>query len=288
MTSRSRLREAMAPGEKGRPPILSPNMVKASLGNAVCSAAARFLESLGTTTPGDRLDSVINPDIRKLFEQDLAIYRRIFGRIGINMPTPAELAQADIDFGRLAELKEKRPNHALVVAPLVMSLEKTGKLISEVAHDPYLQEKCTATGINSNELGVFYAVVESWDQIVRDTAANWQLPTTNDDNKWTAFLMPCGDEPEHLNISHDEMKRQNKTTMPLIGYIAYQTHRIYHGKQPIDSETLSLAADEFIHVISERRVVPTVRWSVRDECLEINCTRLNSTKDNMGIRPPIG
>ena len=288
MTSRSRLREAMAPGENGRPPILSPNMIKSSLGDVSCNAAARFLESLGTTTPGDGLDSVINPDIRKLFERDLAIYRHIFGRIGINMPTPAELAQADIDFGRLAELKETRPNHALVVAPLVMSLEKTGKLISEVAHDPYLQEKCTATGINSNELGVFYAVVESWDQIVRDTAANWQLPTTNDDNKWTAFLMPCGDEPEHLNISHDEMKRQNKTTMPLIGYIAYQTHRIYHGKQPIDSETLSLAADEFIHVISERRVVPTIRWSVRDECLEINCTRLDSTKDNMGIRPPIG
>lgn len=288
MTSRSRLREAMAPGENGRPPILSPNMIKSSLGDVSCNAAARFLESLGTTTPGDGLDSVINPDIRKLFEQDLAIYRHIFGRIGINMPTPAELAQADIDFGHLAELKETRPNHALVVAPLVMSLEKTGKLISEVAHDPYLQEKCTATGINSNELGVFYAVVESWDQIVRDTAANWQLPTTNDDNKWTAFLMPCGDEPEHLNISYDEMKRQNKTTMPLIGYIAYQTHRIYHGKQPIDSETLSLAADEFIHVISERRVVPTVRWSVRDECLEINCTRLDSTKDNMGIRPPIG
>lgn len=77
MTSRSRLREAMAPGEKGRPPILSPNMIKASLGNVGCSAAARFLESLGTTTPGDRLDSVTNPDIRELFERDLAIYRRI-------------------------------------------------------------------------------------------------------------------------------------------------------------------------------------------------------------------
>lgn len=77
MTSRSRLREAMAPGEKGRPPILSPNMIKASLGNVGCSAAARLLESLGTTTPGDGLDGVINPDIRKLFERDLAIYRHI-------------------------------------------------------------------------------------------------------------------------------------------------------------------------------------------------------------------
>lgn len=255
MTSRSRLREAMAPGENGRPPILSPNMIKASLGNVGCSAATRFLENLGTTTPSDRLDSVTNPDTRELFKQDLAIYRHIFGRIGINMPTPAELAQADIDFGRLAELKETRPNHALAVAPLAMSLEKTGKLISEVTHNPYIQEKCTTAGINSNELGVVYAVIESWDQIVRDTAANWRLPATNDDNKWTAFLMPCGDEPEHLNISYAEMKRQNKTTIPLIGYIAYQAHRIYQNKQLIDSETLSLAAGEFIHVINERRVL---------------------------------
>lgn len=288
MTSRSRLREAMAPGENGRPPILSPNMIKASLGNVGCSAATRFLESLGTTTPGDRLDSVTNPDTRELFKQDLAIYRHIFGGIGINMPTPAELEQADIDFGRLAELKETRPNHALVVAPLAMSLEKTGKLISEVTHNPYLQEKCTTAGINSNELGVVYAVIESWDQIVRDTAANWRLPATNDDNKWTAFLMPCGDEPEHLNISYAEMKRQNETTMPLIGYITYQMHRIYQDKQPIDSDTYSLAAGEFIHNERNEDAVPTVCWSKSYKSLKIGCTNPNPTISFIGIRPPIG
>lgn len=276
MTSRSRLSEAMAPGEKDRPPILSPNMIKASLGDVSCSAAARFLESLGTTTPGDGLDSVINPDIRKLFEQDLAIYRHIFGRIGINMPTPAELAQADIDFGRLAELKETRPNHALVVAPLAMSLEKTRDLI----YDPSLH--------NGNGLSVNYGVSESWNQITESALANWRLPVTNDDNKWTAFLIPCGDKPEHLNISYAEMKRQNKTTMPLIGYIAYQMHRIYQNKQPIDSETQSLAAGEFINMANLIRIVPTVCWSTSYKNLDIGWANPDTTISSIGIRPPIG
>lgn len=276
MTSRSRLREAMAPGEKGRPPILSPNMVKVSLGDVSCSAAARLLESLGTTTPGDGLDSVINPDIRKLFEQDLAIYRHIFDRIGINMPTPAELAQADIDFGRLAELKETRPNHALVVTPLAMSLKKTRDLI----YDPSLQ--------NSNRMSVNYGVSENWGQITESTLANWRLPVTNDDNKWTAFLMPCGDEPEHLNISYAGMKRQNKTTMPLIGYIAYQMHRIYQNKQPIDSETQSLAAGEFINMANLIRIVPTVCWSTSYKNLDIGWANPDTTISSIGIRPPIG
>lgn len=276
MTSRSRLREAMAPGENGRPPILSPNMIKASLGNVGCSAAARFLENLGTTTPSDRLDSVTNPDTRELFKQDLAIYRHIFGRIGINMPTPAELAQADIDFGRLAELKETRPNHALVVAPLAISLEKTRDLI----YDPSLQ--------NSDRMSVNYGVSESWGQITESTLANWRLPVTNDDNKWTAFLMPCGDEPEHLNISYAGMKRQNKTTMPLIGYIAYQMHRIYQNKQPIDSETQSLAAGEFINMANLTRIVPTVCWSTSYKNLDIGWANPDTTISSIGIRPPIG
>ena len=276
MTSRSRLREAMAPGEKGRPPILSPNMIKASLGNVGCSAATRFLESLGTTTPGDRLDSVTNPDTRELFKQDLAIYRHIFDRIGINMPTPAELAQADIDFGRLAELKETRPNHALVVTPLAMSLKKTRDLI----YDPSLQ--------NSNRMSVNYGVSENWGQITESTLANWRLPVTNDDNKWTAFLMPCGDEPEHLNISYAGMKRQNKTTMPLIGYIAYQMHRIYQNKQPIDSETQSLAAGEFINMANLIRIVPTVCWSTSYKNLDIGWANPDTTISSIGIRPPIG
>lgn len=284
MTSRSRLREAMAPGEKGRPPILSPNMIKASLGNVGCSAAARLLESLGTTTPGDGLDGVINPDIRKLSERDLAIYRHIFGRIGINTPTPAELAQANIDFGHLAELKETRPNHALVVAPLAMSLEKTRDLISAVSYDPSLQD----IRINSDGLSVNYAIANNWDQIIGNTVANWRMPATNDDNKWTAFLMPCGDEPEHLNISYAEMKRQNKTTIPLIGYIAYQMHRIYQNKQPIDSETQSLATGEFINMVNVMRVVPTVCWSTSHKSLEIGWASPNTTISSIGIRPPIG
>lgn len=284
MTSRSRLREAMAPGEKGRPPILSPNMVKVSLGDVSCSAAARFLEDLGTTTPGDGLDSVINPDIRKLFEQDLAIYRHIFGRIGINMPTPAELAQANIDFGHLAELKETRPNHALVVAPLAMPLEKTRDLISAVSYDPSLQD----IRINSDGLSVNYAIAKNWDQIIGNTVANWRVPATNDYNKWTAFLMSCGDEPEHLNISYAEMKRQNKTTIPLIGYIAYQMHRIYQNKQPIDSETQSLATGEFINMVNVMRVVPTVCWSTSHKSLEIGWASPNTTISSIGIRPPIG
>lgn len=284
MTSRSRLREAMAPGEKGRPPILSPNMVKVSLGDVSCSAAARLLESLGTTTPGDGLDSVINPDIRKLFEQDLAIYRHIFGGIGINMPTPAELAQANIDFGHLAELKETRPNHALVVAPLAMSLEKTRDLIAAVSYDPSLQD----IRINSDGLSVNYVIAKNWDQIIGNTVANWRLPATNDDNKWTALLMPCGDEPEHLNISYAEMKRQNKTTIPLTGYIAYQMHRIYQNKQPIDSETQSLATGEFINMVNVMRVVPTVCWSTSHKSLEIGWASPNTTISSIGIRPPIG
>jgi hypothetical protein len=283
VTSRSRLREAMAPGENGRPPILSPNMIKASLGNVGCSAATRFLESLGTTTPGDRLDSVTNPDIRKLFEQDLAIYRHIFGRIGINMPTPAELEQANIDLGRLAGLKETRPNHALVVAPLAMSLEKTRDLISAVSYDPSLQD----IRINSDGLSINHAIAKNWDQIIGNTVANWRMPATNDDNKWTAFLMPCGDEPEHLNISYAEMKRQNKTTTPLIGYIAYQMHRIYQNKQPIDSETQSLAAGEFINMVNVMRVVPTVCWSTSHKSLEIGWASPNTTISSIGIRPPI-
>lgn len=284
MTSRSRLREAMAPGENGRPPILSPNMIKASLGNVGCSAAARFLENLGTTTPDDGLDGVINPDIRKLFERDLAIYRHIFGRIGINTPTPAELAQANIDFGHLAELKETRPNHALVVAPLAMSLEKTRDLISAVSYDPSLQD----IRINSDGLSVNYAIANNWDQIIGNTVANWRIPATNDDNKWTAFLMPCGDEPEHLNISYAEMKRQNKTTIPLIGYIAYQMHRIYQNKQPIDSETQSLVTGEFINMVNVMRVVPTVYWSTSHKSLEIGWASPNTTISSIGVRPPIG
>ena len=284
MTSRSRLREAMAPGEKGRPPILSPNMVKVSLGDVSCSAAARLLGNLDITTPGNRLDNITNPDIRKLFEQDLAIYERIFNRIHIDIPAPTELAQNGIDFGRLAKLKETRPSHALVVAPLAMSLEKTRNLIFAVSHDPCLQE----IRINYDGLSVNSAVAYSWDQIAEKTVANWQLPVTNDDNKWTAFLMPCDDKPEHLNISYAEMKRQNETTMPLIGYITYQMHRIYQDKQPIDSDTYSLAAGEFIHNERNEDAVPTVCWSKSYKSLKIGCTNPNPTISFIGIRPPIG
>ena len=106
----------------------------AALFGALDGAVSEAMERGGVGFNGLE-NRIANPEIRELFERDLEDYETIFAGAGIDMPTPAELARGGIDFGRLAELKEKLPDHDLVVAPLVLPINTVRQLVSAVAQD---------------------------------------------------------------------------------------------------------------------------------------------------------
>lgn len=111
----------------------------AALFGALDGAVSEAMERGGVGFNGLE-NRIANPEIRELFERDLEDYETIFAGAGIDMPTPAELARGGIDFGRLAEMKEERPDYDLVVAPLTLPLDTLGQLVSTVAQDETVAE----------------------------------------------------------------------------------------------------------------------------------------------------
>ena len=187
------------------------------------------------------LDGITNLETRELFKRDLEDYKTIFAGAGIDMPTPAELAQGGIDFRHLAELKEILPDYDLVVAPLTLSLDSVHQLVSTVARDTTITKNPLKGGYSSSELSgdgliIAHGVADNWDRAMASTTQDWQLSATNHEHKWTAFLLPNNEETlEDSSLSLIEATQEDRKTIPVSSYIAYQLCRIRRGTSPLSS-----------------------------------------------------
>lgn len=186
------------------------------------------------------LEGITDLEIKKLFERDIKDYKAIFAGAGIDMPTPAEFAQGGIDFRHLAELKEERPDYDLVVAPLTLPLGAMCQFVSR-AYKPKPNIKSTRY---ASRLFVDDEVADDWKGIMKGTMNDWQLPVVGD-NKWTAFMLFNREQPQDRGLSYDQTKRL-KAIVPVVGYAAYQMHRIRQGMSPVDTGGVnSWVASEF-------------------------------------------
>ncbi|MDO4773900.1 MAG: hypothetical protein Q4A37_02140 [Candidatus Saccharibacteria bacterium] len=299
MTSLSRLRQAMN-HENGRPPVLPPDALRASLGQYGVSAAEQLLSSSGVSEErhvgGSGLDAITNPEIKARFEQDYATYRRIFEGGDITLPTPEELASGGIDWVRLAELKETRPDHDLVVAPLTLPLEEVRQIVSGVTNDTSIAnnplKKYASNKKDSDGLWVHSTVVDYWDDIMAATVQEWQLPVVlvtkfaDSPVSWTAFLLPNSQNPEHQGMPFEEMKQQGLKAPPIVGYITYQMKRIAEGLPPVDSTTGTWAVGEFRY--NDTAGVPAAYWRSADGQVFVDWFRAGSSFNNLGVRSPVG
>lgn len=203
----------------------------AALFGALDGAVSEAMERGGVGFNGLE-NRIANPEIRELFERDLEDYETIFAGAGIDMPTPAELARGGIDFGRLAEMKEERPDYDLVVAPLTLPLDTLGQLVSTVAQDETVAENPFKADYSRVEKGkgLYVPIPDGmWDRAMASITQSWRLPTTDGEYKWTAFLLPnnsetLGDSPSYIKVA-----QKDRITAPAPGYIAYQVHRARMG-----------------------------------------------------------
>lgn len=260
----------------------------AALFGALDGAVSEAREKGGA---GFDLDGVTNPEIRELFKRDLEGYRTVFAGAGIKMPTPAELAQGGIDFGRLAELKEKLPDHDLVVAPLVLPINTVRQLVSAVAQDKTVPNNPlgivqTQTREKSDGLFAESEVADCWDRMINDTVAYWGLPIVEDDYKWTAFLLLNNDDRDRL-IPYEQAMKEGRMPTPVTSYIAYQLYRIRQAMSPMDSKEWVITSNEFASSEGSASVLKSC-FSNSGSDIMIRCTSIKSAKTFVKVRPLVG
>lgn len=234
---------------------------------------------------------IANPEIRELFKRDLEGYRTVFAGAGIDMPTPAELAQGGIDFGRLAELKEKLPDHDLVVAPLVLPINTVRQLVSAVAQDKTVPNNPlgivqTQTREKSDGLFAESEVADCWDRMINDTVAYWGLPIVEDDYKWTAFLLLNNDDQDRL-IPYEQAMKEGRMPTPVTSYIAYQLYRIHQAMSPMDSKGWVITSNEFASSEGSASVLKSC-FSNSGNDIMIRCTSIEFAKTFVKVRPLVG
>ena len=236
---------------------------------------------------------IANPEIRELFERDLEGYETIFAGAGMKMPTPAELAQGGIDFGRLAELKEKLPDHDLVVAPLVLPINTMRQLVSAVAQDKTVPNNPlgivqTQTREKSDGLFAESEVADCWDRMINDTVAYWGLPIVEDDYKWTAFLLLNNDDRDRL-IPYEQAMKEGRMPTPVTSYIAYQLYRIHQAMSPMDSKGWVITSNEFASSEGSASVLKSCfSNSGTGSDIMIRCTSIKFAKTFVKVRPLVG
>ena len=236
---------------------------------------------------------IANPEIRELFKRDLEGYRTVFAGAGIKMPTPAELAQGGIDFGRLAELKEKLPDHDLVVAPLVLPINTVRQLVSAVAQDKTVPNNPlgivqTQTREKSDGLFAESEVADCWDRMINDTVAYWGLPIVEDDYKWTAFLLLNNDDRDRL-IPYEQAMKEGRMPTPVTSYIAYQLYRIHQAMSPMDSKGWVITSNEFASSEGSASVLKSCfSNSNSGSDIMIRCTSIEFAKTFVKVRPLVG
>lgn len=240
---------------------------------------------------GFDLDGVTNPEIRELFKRDLEGYRTVFAGAGIKMPTPDELAQGGIDFGRLAEMKEERSDHDLVVAPLVLPINTVRQLVSAVAQDKTVPNNPlgivqTQTREKSDGLFAESEVADCWDRMINNTVAYWGLPIVEDDYKWTAFLLLNNDDRDRL-IPYEQAMKEGRMPTPVTSYIAYQLYRIHQAMSPMDSKEWVITSNEFASSEGSASVLKSCFSNFGSDIM-IRCTSIKSAKTFVKVRPLVG
>lgn len=221
----------------------------AALFGALDGAVSEAREKDGV---GFGLGDVVNPKIREQFKQYLKSYEKIFAGADIKMPTSDELARGGIDFGYLAELKEELPGYDLVVAPLTLSLDTLCQLVSTVQRDETidknpLEVSYSMFGKRREGLRISDSATDDWDQAMASTTESWLLPTAKDEYEWTAFLLPNNEDTLEYSPDYVEVAKEDRLTIPVSSYIAYQLYRIHLGILPLESKrpsaySLSLAS----------------------------------------------
>ena len=263
-----------------------------ALFGALDGAVSEAMERGGV---GFDLDGVTNPEIRELFKRDLEGYRTVFAGAGIDMPTPAELAQGGIDFGYLAELKEELPDHDLVVAPLTLPLDSVRKLVSAVVNDTSIRDNPINRSVESMQTkwrsdGLYVGESPScnWDGIMTELEYDWGLPITNHKGiNWTAFLLLNSDESDSL-IPYEQAAQQDMPIVPPTGYISYQLYRIRQGMMPVDSKQMGVISSKFTDPEGSTRVLTSFydghEHEIKVEFRLIVIVNMHSAK----VRPLVG
>ncbi len=238
------------------------------------------------------LDGITNLETRELFKRDLEDYKTIFAGAGIDMPTPAELAQGGIDFRHLAELKETLPEYDLVVAPLTLPLDSVRQLISAVARDetvPNNPLRLAEENDSTRSDGLLIlAFAVNWDQAMTSTAQNWQLPTMDDEHRWTAFLLPNNDATWRDSPQNTQSALEEKMTVPVVSYVTYQMYRIRQGVPPLDFE--SSRTRMAVSSVYNKTDVLTAFWDGSEGGIGINyhIYSYDGLMQNVRLCPPVG
>ncbi len=237
------------------------------------------------------LDGITNLETRELFRRDLEDYKTIFAGAGIDMPTPAELAEGGIDFRHLAELKEELPDHDLVVAPLVLPIDTVRQLVSAVAQDKTVPNNPLGivqpqTREKSNGLFAESEVADCWDRMINNTVAYWGLPIVEDDYKWTAFLLLNNDDQDRL-IPYEQAMKEGRMPTPVTSYIAYQLHRIHQAISPMDSKEWVITSNEFASSEGSASVLKSCFSNFGSDIM-IRCTSIEFVKTFVKVRPLVG
>lgn len=254
------------------------------------SVSASTLEALDAAVDKDRkrkeelgfgvLDQIDNPEIRELFKREFEDYGKIFAGAGVKVPMPDYIASRGINFKRLAKMKEDLPDYDLVVAPLVMSLDLVYELVDAVAND---------TTIRNNPLRKYNGLyvdlsADDWHWAMLAAEVRWRLSSTNDHSyvddlgSWTVFLMPNGDNLDDL----PDYDIQILQSVHVIGYIAYQLHRIRQGMRLLDTDMSSVVSDIF-----EGKLLTAI-YSKDRRRIEISSDRLSRMYSVLGSYPVRG
>ncbi len=293
---------------KTNPDLLTPGMVKATLGNLGLSSADKLAqaESLGSDAnalapapvPGSvSLDMIPGSETRQSFEHFLSSTERLFARIGITPPDVDTIVNSGIDFVYLGHeyqhMKTEGLEPRLVLAPYGLTVDHWKELYKKLEDDPIVNP-IPASGkeedkrIRDGGLHIDNRVAINWTELamqipkatlaIKSPISNASHPT----NLWTLRLIPATDRPQILGTSHNQYAPVivQHTTIP--EYLSLQASLLQDCQALVDPHTWSWLDGTY----NGGTTAPGGGWSSAGGWVNVGWCKTDDKHDELGTRPP--
>ncbi len=295
---------------KTNPDLLTPGMVKATLGNLGLSSADKLAqaESLGSDAnalapapvPGSvSLDMIPGSETRQSFEHFLSSTERLFARIGITPPDVDTIVNSGIDFVYLGHeyqhMKTEGLEPRLVLAPYGLTVDHWKELYKKLEDDPIVNP-IPASGkeedkrIRDGGLYIKPEITNNWIELgmqIPDATPTIEAPISNAShptNLWTLRLISATDTPQNLGVSHDQYIRAGEKYTTIPEYLSLQASLLQDYQPPIDQRTWSWLDGTYN---DELRNAAIGLWAHKNGKVGINMMDVSYRSNYLGVHTAV-
>ncbi len=274
MSSRDRLRHATEEG------ILPPDSLRAALG-AIGTTATDKLSATDGVQPrsGERTMRQFEAGLEQTFATAHQLYAE---RLGLNVPTLAQLEGAGYDRSELANVYETMHFDGLqpeiVLAP-ELDIFMSNKLAESLKRDTTLTKQRSFGGLTIDD----NIPQQAWGRYVR-LRPEKQPYLQHKNKRWTIAVLTGRYAPDHRNVAYDII---NETLPNISQLLALHFQHIQSGQSMVDG-TRRDALDLVSRARGEDNIsnAPVVTWNESSSYLAVYLLSKSATYPWLGTRQP--